>query len=75
MNFKPPKGWTSAPINPICEVLICDLQGDAMAICDKVTVRAYRCEFGWMSLCEEHAQEHPEAFCVYELINRGERFL
>lgn len=63
--YAPP--WTTKPISPTCEVR------RGQSACDKPTVKAYPARGGgWMALCTEDGQAHPEATAIDELLQRGE---
>lgn len=59
--------WKTKPISPTCEVLRYGRQ------CGRKTVKAYPAHpGGWMSLCEQCAGKHPEAFDISQLLKQGE---
>jgi hypothetical protein len=63
------KKWRTEPIRRTCEVSV------GRQCCGKITVAVYPAHrWGWMALCAEHTQSHPEAFDVQELILKGERW-
>lgn len=63
--YVPP--WITRPISRVCEVRRND------GICGKPTTKAYPARGGgWMALCAEDGESHPEATGLDDLLQRGE---
>ena len=66
--------WITAPISSTCEVWAPrPNRWGQNKFCHKPATHAYPAvNVGWMSLCHEHAKQHPEAMLITELIEKGE---
>ncbi len=61
--------WSSRPIIRNCEVYL-----GRGRICGRPTEKAYPAMgYGWMALCEMHAEKHPEATSIKSLLKMGEK--